>query len=176
MMILIKVNEVPNSKEGLKERTRRAWRINQDRLYNQDILIAVYKGEILEEYKVLGYGADQVEPKRVAFDLEEVPNSQLKGKTIDYRTANPCTIVDPADLGLVQIPQPAVAGKQYKFIEPDTTRQEIGRTLIKALERDLTEQEFRTIYWLGDCDFETRGVITDLFKEMLERINYFKED
>jgi hypothetical protein len=101
-MILIKVNEVPNSKEGLKERTRRAWRINQDRLYNQDTLIAVYKGEILEEYKVLGYGADQVEPKRVAFDLEEVPNSQLKGKTIDYRTANPCTIVDPADLGLVQ--------------------------------------------------------------------------
>jgi hypothetical protein len=176
-MILIKVNEVPNSKEGLKERTRRAWRINQDRLYNQDTLIAVYKGEILEEYKVLGYGADQVEPKRVAFDLEEVPNSQLKGKTIDYRTANPCTIVDPADLGLIQSSQANVtAKKQHKFVEPEVTRKEIGHTLIKALERDLTEQEVNTIYWLGDCDYETRGVITDLFKEMLERINYFKED
>jgi hypothetical protein len=101
-VIIIKINKVPSSKEGLMERARKAWRIKQDRLYNQDKLIVVYKGEILEEYKVLGYGPAENEPNRVAFDLEEVPNSQLKGQKIDYPTANPCTIVDPADLGLVQ--------------------------------------------------------------------------
>jgi hypothetical protein len=91
---------VPNSKEALKERTRRAWRINQGRLYNQEKLIAVYRGEILEEYKVLGYGSDELEPKRVAFELEEIPNSPLKGQKIEYKTSNPCTIINPSDFGL----------------------------------------------------------------------------
>jgi hypothetical protein len=175
-MIVIKINKVPSSKEGIKERARKAWRIKQDRLYNQDKLIVVYKGEILEEYKVLGYGPAENEPNRVAFDLDEVPNSQLKGQKIEYPTANPCTIVEPTDLGLVQSSTSGSISKQHKFVDPEVTRQEIGKTLIKALERDLTEQEVRTIYWLGDCDYETRGVITDLFKELLERINYFKED
>lgn len=96
-MIIIKVSEVPNSKEGLKDRVRRAWRINKDRLYNQDKLIAVYKGEILEVYKVLSYGVDQLESNRVAFELEEIP-SDLKRKRIIYKTANPCTIVNEDDL------------------------------------------------------------------------------
>ncbi|TYR81189.1 hypothetical protein FZC66_04815 [Priestia megaterium] len=97
MMIVIKVNEVPNSKEGLRDRVRRAWRISQDRLYNQEELMAVYKGEILEVYKVLSYGKDQIEENRVAFELEEIP-SDLKGKRIEYKTANPCTIVDVQNL------------------------------------------------------------------------------
>ncbi|BBU38097.1 hypothetical protein APP_03890 [Aeribacillus pallidus] len=96
-MIVIKINEVPNSREGLKERVRRAWKINPNRLYNQKELIAVYKGEILEVYKVLGYEQDKIQPDRVAFELEEIP-SPLKGKKIIYRTANPCTIVDPQKL------------------------------------------------------------------------------
>jgi hypothetical protein len=99
-MIVIKVNEVPNSKQGLKNRVRRAWRISPDRLYNQENLIAVFKGEILEVYKVLSYGKDQFEENRVAFELEEIP-SELKGKKIIYKTANPCTIVDVQNLNFV---------------------------------------------------------------------------
>ena len=100
-MIIIKVNEVPNSKEGLKERVRRAWRINPDRLYNQDELIAVYKGEILEVYKVTGYNKDDEHKDRVAFNIEEI-SSPLKGEKILYTTANPCTILDAKELVFVQ--------------------------------------------------------------------------
>jgi hypothetical protein len=99
-MIVIKINEVPNSKEGLKDRVRKAWRINPDRLYNQEELIAVYKGEILEVYKVLGYEKVREENDRIAFELKEVP-SDLKGKKIFYKTANPCTIVDDVKLVFV---------------------------------------------------------------------------
>ncbi|GLV66422.1 hypothetical protein Bmyc01_50910 [Bacillus mycoides] len=67
-MIVIKVKEVPNSKDGLKNRVQRAWRINLDRLYNQDKLMAVYKGEILEVSKVLSYQKDTLETNRVAFN------------------------------------------------------------------------------------------------------------
>ena len=96
-MIVIKVNEVPNSKERLKDRVRRAWRISLDCLYNQEELIAVYKGEVLEVYKVLSYAKDQIEENRVAFELKEIP-SELKGKKIVYKTANPCTILDKENL------------------------------------------------------------------------------
>ena len=92
-MVLIKVNEVPTTKEGLKDRTRRAWRINPSRLYGQDTVISVYKGQILEVYKILSYGADKIEPKRIAFELEEI-ESDLRGKTIVTKTSNPCTIVE----------------------------------------------------------------------------------
>ena len=33
-MIIFKINEVPTSKEGLKQRVQRAWKINPSRLYN----------------------------------------------------------------------------------------------------------------------------------------------
>lgn len=99
-MIVIKVNEVPNSKEGLHERVRRAWRINEGRLYNQKRVIAVYKGEILEEYEMLGYGKDEIQLDRVAFELKEI-ESELKGKKIEYKTSNPCTIVDVENLVFV---------------------------------------------------------------------------
>ena len=92
-MILIKVSEVPTTREGLKERTSRAWRINPSRLYNQDTVISVYRGEILEVYKILGYEADKISEGRVEFKLEEI-ESDLKGKTIITKTSNPCTIVD----------------------------------------------------------------------------------
>jgi hypothetical protein len=92
-MIIIKINEVPTSKEGLKQRVQRAWKINPSRLYNQKELIAVYKGEILEVYTVLGYEKDKEHEGRIAFELDEI-TSDLKGKKINYRTANPCTIID----------------------------------------------------------------------------------
>ena len=92
-MVLIKVNEVPTTKEGLKERTRRAWRINPSRLYGQDTLLSVYKGQILEVYKILGYTNDAIENDRIAFELEEI-ESDLRGRNIITKTSNPCTIVE----------------------------------------------------------------------------------
>jgi hypothetical protein len=92
-MVLIKVNEVPTTKEELKDRTRRAWRINPSRLYNQDTVISVYRGEILEVYKLLGYGKDKISEGRIAFELEEI-ESDLKGKSIITKTSNPCTILE----------------------------------------------------------------------------------
>lgn len=100
-MIVIKVNVVPNSRTELLERVHRAWRINPGRLFNQERLIAVYKGEILEEYEVKGYAPDKIDPKRVAFDLDIIAGSNLKGKKIDYKTSNPCTIIDVNELVIV---------------------------------------------------------------------------
>lgn len=92
-MVIIKINEVSKSKEDLKERVRRAWRMDQGRLYNQQHLVALYRGEILEVYKILSYDTDHEYKDRVAFELEEI-ESTLKGKKVHYPTSNPATICD----------------------------------------------------------------------------------
>lgn len=92
-MVLIKINEVPNDKISLRNRVSKSWRINPNRLYNQSEVIAVYKGEVLEVYKILNYKPSEIEPGRVEFELEEI-ESNLKGKLIETKTSNPCTIID----------------------------------------------------------------------------------
>ncbi|MBL4951028.1 hypothetical protein JK635_02085 [Neobacillus sp. YIM B02564] len=59
--------------------------------------------------------------------------------------------------------------KQYQFIEPEETKKEMVNVLVKGLERALTDQEIRIIYWLSECEYQTRGVILDLFKELSEK-------
>lgn len=38
------------------------------------------------------------------------------------------------------------------------------------------DQEVKTIHWLGDWDYETRGVLLDLFKDLKSKIEFYKED
>ncbi|WP_404470636.1 hypothetical protein [Sutcliffiella horikoshii] len=57
----------------------------------------------------------------------------------------------------------------YKFVDPQVTRREMVQVLTKGLGRSLTEQEINTIHWLGDCEYQTRGVLLDLFKELVEK-------
>lgn len=59
--------------------------------------------------------------------------------------------------------------KQYKFIDPDITRNQMVEVLVKGLGRKLTDQEIKIVFWLGDTEYETRGVLLDLFKELVER-------
>lgn len=56
--------------------------------------------------------------------------------------------------------------KQYQFIEPSETSKEMAEVLVKGLGRALTQQEADTLYWLSECEYVTRGVILDLFKEL----------
>lgn len=56
--------------------------------------------------------------------------------------------------------------KEYQY--------EMAKVLTKGLGRSLTDEEIRMIYWLGDSD--TRVVLLNLFKELVEKIEYYKED
>ncbi|MBM4762742.1 hypothetical protein [Bacillus sp. B15-48] len=59
--------------------------------------------------------------------------------------------------------------KNYLFVEPIVTGREMVEVLVKGLGRSLTNQEIKTIHWLSNCEYETRGVILDLFKELVEK-------
>lgn len=59
--------------------------------------------------------------------------------------------------------------KIYSWVEPYVTRQELIQTLVKGLDRTLTHQEARILNRICDCDCETRSVILELLKELVQR-------
>jgi hypothetical protein len=58
--------------------------------------------------------------------------------------------------------------KQYKFVDPDVTRNRMVEVLVRGLGRKLTDQEIKIIHWIGGCEPETRGVLLDLFKRIIK--------
>lgn len=59
--------------------------------------------------------------------------------------------------------------KQYKFVDPFDMQNEMVDVLSRGLGRALTELEMRKIVWLSDCEYETSGVLLDLFKELSQK-------
>jgi hypothetical protein len=59
-------------------------------------------------------------------------------------------------------------GKKYSWVEPYVTKTELIETLVKGLDRALTHQEASVTNWICDCDTETRGILLDLFKELVQ--------
>lgn len=59
--------------------------------------------------------------------------------------------------------------KQYRFVEPKVKEKQLVITLESGLGRALTQQESKTIKWISECEFETSGVLLDLFKELSGR-------
>lgn len=58
--------------------------------------------------------------------------------------------------------------KIYSWVEPYVTRQELIQILVKGLERAFTHQEARILIRICESDCETRSVILDLFKELVQ--------
>lgn len=70
----------------------------------------------------------------------------------------------------VRLGTKSMVGKLYPFRESsDEVRIEMINVLEKGLGRSLTGQEVKTIYWLGDCEYETVGVLLDFFKELSKK-------
>lgn len=149
-MIIIKINKVPDSASGLKERTSRAWKANIKNYINEDRLIVVHQGVILEEYDVNAVMPDKLEPNRICFDLTEVHESKLKGMLINYKTSNPCTTIDVEELGDIILVNDTryCTVKAEGDLDLETYRPVIQRIKVKKLERE----EIRFAYYNIDED------------------------
>lgn len=149
-MIIIKINQVPDTASGLKERTSRAWKANIKNYINEERLIVVHQGVILEEYDVNTVMPDKLEPNRICFDLTEVNESKLKGMLINYKTSNPCTIVDVEELGDIILINDTryCTVKAEGDLDLERYRPVIQRIKVKKLERE----EIRFAYYNIDED------------------------
>jgi hypothetical protein len=59
--------------------------------------------------------------------------------------------------------------KGYLWVDPYVTRQELIQLLVKGLDRPLKYQEVRILNWICDLDSQSRRVITELMKELVQR-------
>lgn len=59
--------------------------------------------------------------------------------------------------------------KQYNWVEPEIHEKEMIAVLTKGLGRPLTDLEIRKINWFSNCEYDTRGVLLDLFKELTNK-------
>lgn len=57
-------------------------------------------------------------------------------------------------------------GHDSRFIDEVAAYNEMKTLLEQRLGRELTEKERSTINWLADCEYQTIGVIVDLFDEL----------
>lgn len=101
-ILVIKLSERPNSLEALKERAEKAWKLNPKRLDDVNHVIVLYQLEVIADYQLgdeVKYYLNGQEKGRVWLSLEDYKgDNSLKGKHINYLTANPATIKKYSDL------------------------------------------------------------------------------
>ena len=101
-VLVIKINMVPSSKEGLEERTRKSWKVSPKRLDDVKHIIVMHNQVVQEEYTIgdtLVYHLEGELKGRVELQLKEYTEEKtLKGKKIKYLTSNPATIKSYKDL------------------------------------------------------------------------------
>ena len=96
-VLIIKLNEHIEGEQELKKRVSRAWKINLDTVYKKNIthVVAMYHQQVIADYTIvnqMGYILSGPDAGRVWFDLDDYTGSNpLKGKSFDYKTANPAT-------------------------------------------------------------------------------------
>ncbi|MCT4379210.1 MULTISPECIES: hypothetical protein [Leuconostoc] len=103
-VLIIKLNEHIEGEQKLKERVSSAWKINLDTVYKKNIthVVAMYHQQVIADYTIddqMGYYLTGDDAGRVWFNLKDYDGDQpLKGKTFDYKTANPATTKILSDL------------------------------------------------------------------------------
>lgn len=96
-VLIIKLNEIKNEEAWMKHRVSKAWKINLDTIYKKNIthVVAMYHQQVIADYTIddqMGYYLTGPDTGRVWFNLKDYDGDQpLKGKTFDYKTANPAT-------------------------------------------------------------------------------------
>lgn len=93
-----KFDPVPFGNENkLKDRASGSWRISLNTLYATSHALALYKGQIIAEYRLrASVQIDRVN-RRIRLNLDHVSQSKYVGKVLDYPTANPISVLDEKD-------------------------------------------------------------------------------
>ena len=82
-------------KKGLLERANGAWRISLGRIKGVKKALLLFRGRVLAEYEIGSkITVDESNDYRLTFDMKEVENSEYKDRILDYRTANPVSVLE----------------------------------------------------------------------------------
>lgn len=97
--LVIKINELPQTVEGIVKRASQAWVFKPSRTQDIEKVLITYESRVIATAKLgssIGYNRTT---GRCKFEFEDVQIVPIENaKTIDYPTRNPCTKVSDARL------------------------------------------------------------------------------
>lgn len=94
-----KIDPIPFGNEiKLRNRVEGPWRISLKTLYEANRALALYKGQIIAEYRLRSSVQIDRVHRRVRLNLDPAKaGSKLVGKNLKYPTSNPVSILDDSD-------------------------------------------------------------------------------
>lgn len=104
--LIIKLSDYRNGKlapipfgnpNKLKERVSGPWRTTLKTLYETNHALALYKGQVIAAYQLRASVILDRRTHRISFTMDEA-KSPLIGKTLDYPTPNPISVLDTKDM------------------------------------------------------------------------------
>lgn len=99
-----KDNKVPfNNEKKLISRANGSWRITPTKLGDTDRALLLYRGQVLEEYEIGDSIIFDRKNNRTTFDMKVKKNSKYKGKSLEYKTANPASIISRVKLNRILV-------------------------------------------------------------------------
>ena len=96
-MVVVELNNVPYTEEGLRESVRGLLKTGQNKLDKEDTVLAIYRGNIVEVYKMFPNNTDLIH-KEKNFGLIEDEDSKLKGERLIFSSSSNSGIIDENDL------------------------------------------------------------------------------
>lgn len=84
--------------EKLLERANGNWKLTPLKLGKVKRALLLFRGQVLNEYKIGNKIIFDRDNTRITFDMETVVNSSYKDKVLDYKTPNPASIITNDDL------------------------------------------------------------------------------
>jgi len=97
-----KDKKVPfNNEKKLIDKANGSWRITPAKLGDVDKALLLFRGQVLEEYEIGDTIIFDRKNKRMTFDMKVIKNSKYKGKILEYKTANPASIISKSKLNRV---------------------------------------------------------------------------
>ena len=94
-----RIDPIPFGNEHkLRERVEGPWRISLKTLYETSHALALYKGQIIAEYRLRSSIQIDRANHRVRLMLDpDKASSKLVGKSLNYPTSNPVSVLDDQD-------------------------------------------------------------------------------
>lgn len=103
---LVKINELPLTKEELKKRASGNWGITQPKMANIEYVIVTFRTEVVAVYKLKNifesneeWGTRNKRKPRLAFELEETEYyKEYLNQRINTRASNPISTILEKDI------------------------------------------------------------------------------
>ena len=95
-----------NDRERLKKRAEGytdepgkigGWKTSFVTIWKTTKALAIFRGQILAEYEIEDSIKLNREEKKVLLNLKEIKNSKYLDKVLDYKTTNPCSVLNTKD-------------------------------------------------------------------------------